>query len=1004
MAKTKELHFEDAIEHHLLTSGGWTKGDPHAFDRQLALVPKDFFAFVEDTQPALWKDLRKHHQAGLEAAVLAELTRSLDTRGALDVLRHGFKFYGKRIDCACFKPAHGMNPDVLARYGKNRLVVTRQVHFAVDSEHSIDMVLFLNGFPVATAELKNPLTGQTVQNAVIQYQERDVRQPLFQFKKRALVHFAVDPDLVYMTSRLAGKDTKFLPFNRGNGTGAGNPEHESGYRTGYLWQEVWERESFLDIVGRFVHVATEEKQVAGKLVTKETVIFPRYHQLDVVRKLDAAARKEGAGHSYLIQHSAGSGKSNSLSWLAHRLASLHDDRDQKVFDSVVVVTDRRVLDKQLQDNIYQFEHKQGVVQKIDEHSQQLADALTSGTPIIITTLQKFPFVTEKIGKLPGRRYALIVDEAHSSQTGESARHLKEVLAAKTLDDAEREEGAEEEDAEDRLVKVMASRGKQKNLSYFAFTATPKAKTLEVFGHRDAEGKPVPFHLYTMRQAIEEGFILDVLKSYTTYKAFYRLVKAIESDPKVNKKQATSQLARFMSLHPHNVAQKTQVMVEHFRSKVRHKVDGKAKAMVVCSSRLHAVRYKQAFDAYIAQQGYKDVGVLVAFSGVVKDPDVEGVEHTEPGMNRGKDGKPIKERELPERFAGDDYQVLLVANKYQTGFDQPLLHTMYVDKRLSGVQAVQTLSRLNRVADGKEDTFVLDFVNDTEEIRRSFHPYYEQTVVAESADPHQLYELQHRLEATQVFWAAEVDAFCKVFYTPKAKQTVSDQAEMYKALSPAVDRFKALDEEERDEFRNALSGYVQLYAFLAQIMPFVDPDLERLFSFARYLELKLPRDEKKAPLALDGEVALKYYRLTQTSAGTLSLTAAEPVVPLWGPTDVGTRKAKDLEVALSQIIDVLNERFGTEFTQADQLLLDQFIQTAVEDPEVVERALANALDNFELAMKPRVEGLMIDRMDRNKEIVTRYLNDPVFEAAMFKALVAKLYQDIRRGAAGTSPSL
>jgi type I restriction enzyme R subunit len=543
MAKTKERHFEDAIEHHLVTTGGWTKGDPHDFDRQIALVPKDFFVFVESSQPELWKELRKQHQTGLEASVLDALTRNLDTRGALDVLRHGFKFFGKKIDCAYFKPAHGMNPESLSNYAKNRLVVTRQIRVIVESEHSVDLVLFVNGFPVATAELKNPLTNQTVQHAIAQYRERDPRQLLFQFKKRALVHFAVDPDLVYMTSRLNGKETGFLPFNRGSGTGAGNPEHPSGYRTGYLWQEVWERDSFLDILGRFIHVATEEKQVAGKLVTKETVIFPRFHQLDVVRKLDVAARKDGAGRSYLIQHSAGSGKSNSLSWLAHRLASLHDEQDRKVFDSVVVITDRRVLDKQLQDNIYQFEHKQGVVQKIDEHSQQLAEALVSGTPIIITTLQKFPFVTEKIGKLPKRRYALIIDEAHSSQTGEAARHLKEVLAAKSLDDAEREDGAEEEDAEDRLVKVMASRGKQKNLSYFAFTATPKVKTLEVFGHRDPEGKPIPFHLYTMRQAIEEGFILDVLKSYTTYKAFYRLVKAIENDPRVNKKQASPRRPR-----------------------------------------------------------------------------------------------------------------------------------------------------------------------------------------------------------------------------------------------------------------------------------------------------------------------------------------------------------------------------------------------------------------------------------------------------------------------------
>lgn len=999
MAKTKEVHFEDAIESHLITSGGWAKGKPDNFDRNTALMAKDLFAFIESTQPELWTELRKHHQAGLEAAVLDALVKTLDSRGSLDVLRHGFKFFGKKIECAYFKPAHGMNPDILAKYAKNRLVVVRQLKFAPDEDKSVDMALFVNGFPIATVELKNHFTQQNVQDSIAQYRERDPRHALFQFKKRALVHFAVDPDLVYMASKLNGKDTVFLPFNRGANGGAGNPEHPSGYRTSYLWEEVWQRDSFLDILSRFIHLSVEEKQVAGKTVVKETIIFPRYHQLDVVRKLDATARKEGAGNSYLVQHSAGSGKSNSIAWLAHRLSSLHDEKDQRVFDSVVVITDRKVLDKQLQDTIYQFEHKQGVVKKIDEHSQQLADALTAGTPIIITTLQKFPFVAEKIGTLSNRRYAVIVDEAHSSQTGEGARHMKEVLAAKSLDEAEKEEEAddEEETSEDRLVKVMASRGKQKNLSFFAFTATPKAKTLEIFGHRDAEGKPIPFHLYSMRQAIEEGFILDVLKNYTTYKAFYRLAKATEDDPQVNKKKATSQLARFMSLHPHNIAQKTQVMVEHFRSKVRHKIAGKAKAMVVTSSRLHAVRYRQAFEKYIAEHGYTDVGVLVAFSGVVKDPDVDGVEYTEIGMNKG-----IKERELPEKFETDAYQVLLVANKYQTGFDQPLLHTMYVDKRLSGVQAVQTLSRLNRTAPGKEDTFVLDFVNDTAEIERSFQPYYEQTTVADSADPQQLYELQHRLEATQVFWGTEVEAFCKYFYAPKEKQSVTDQAEMYRQLGPPVDRFKAKTPEEQDEFRNALSGYVKLYSFLSQVMPFTDPDLEKLYTFGRFLELKLPKDEKKAPLNLDGDVALKYYRLDKILEGQIKLSAAEPVA-LKSPLAVGTRKAKDDDAPLSEIIDILNERFGTEFTKADQLLFDQFIQQAKQDQDVVERAMANPLDNFELAMKPKVETLMIDRMDQNQEIVNRYLNDAAFQSAAFKEIVKRVYEEIRKGARTRPPT-
>ncbi|HEY4016507.1 MAG TPA: type I restriction endonuclease [Polyangiaceae bacterium] len=990
MPKTKEQHFEDAIEDHLVTRGGWARGVAKDFDRKTALASKDLFAFIEATQPATWGELRKQHPSGLEAAVLDTLVKTLDSRGALDVLRHGFKFFGKKLDCAYFKPAHGMNPDTLARYQENRLVVRRQVRFVEDGDESIDLVLFVNGFPIATAELKNPLTKQTVEDAVKQYRRRDTRPMLLQFKKRSLVHFAVDPDLVYMTTKLSGDATTFLPFNRGRDRGAGNPEHASGYRTGYLWQEVWERDSFLDVLARFVHLQVEEREVEGKTRTRESLVFPRYHQLDAVRRLEAAARRDGAGKSYLVQHSAGSGKSNSIAWLAHRLASLHDEKDERVFDSVIVVTDRRVLDQQLQANIYEVEHKQGVVQKIDESSQQLAEALSSGVPIVITTLQKFPFVTKHIGMLPKRRYAVIVDEAHSSQSGEAAREMKEVLAARSLAEAEREEGdGEGEDAEDRIVTVMQSRGRQKNLSFFAFTATPKSKTLEVFGERDAEGKPIPFHLYSMKQAIEEGFILDVLKNYTTYRAYYRLVKATEDDPKVNKRHATSQLARFMSIHPVNLAQKTEVMVEHFRSKVRHKLGGRAKAMVVTASRLHAVRYKQEFEKYIAENGYKDVGVLVAFSGVVKDPDDEAREYTEVTMNGG-----IRERELRERFASDAYQVLLVANKFQTGFDQPLLHTMYVDKRLAGVQAVQTLSRLNRMAPGKEDTFVLDFVNDAADIERSFQPYFEQTIVAETADPNQLYELQHRLEAMQVFWASEVDGFCRYFYAPREKQSVADQAEMYRALGPAVDRFAALDEDKQDEFRNALAGYVRLYAFLSQVMPFADEDLEKLYAYGRHLELKLPRDERKAPLDLDGEVALKYYRLDKIAEGSIHLSLAERV-PLAGMTAVGTRKAKDDQVALSEVIEILNERFGAEFAEGNALAVEQFVADAKEEKGVADRAKANSLENFELVMKDVVADLVVARMDRNKEIADAYFNEPDFGARLFKAIVRRVYDEIRK---------
>ena len=738
MTQTNEMAFETAIENHLTSAGGYEKGDREAFDLQLGLFPQYVIAFIRETQPKEWEYLANLQKERAEETLLEDLCRALnsDHEGCLSVLRHGFKCFGKLFRLAYFAPASGMNPDTQKLYATNSLTITRQLRYSAKHGNTLDVTLALNGIPVATVELKNPMTAQTWRNAVTQYKnDRDPADLIFQFKRRTLVHFAVDTDEVYMTTRLSGRSTYFLPFNKGCGSGAGNPENPDGYKTAYLWEEVLERHSFLDILSRFINLQIEERNFGGKKVKRESMIFPRYHQLDCVRALVADARGRGPGTNYLVQHSAGSGKSNSIAWLVHRLSSLYNEKDEKVFDSIIVVTDRVVLDQQLQNTIYQFEHKQGVVRKIDINSTQLAEALGSGVPIVITTLQKFPFVTEKIGDLPMRRYAVVVDEAHSSQGGETATELKGVLAGAAIKEEARAKAEEEglPDYEEEILKTMAKRGQQPNISFFAFTATPKYKTLEVFGTPSADGKPQPFHLYSMRQAIEEGFILDVLRNYITYKTYYRLIKSIEDDPKVEKRKAARALARFMSLHPHNLAQKTEVMVEHFRHFTQHKIGGKAKAMVVTSSRLHAVKYKQAFDKYIAEKGYTGIKTLVAFSGMVIDPDAPGVEYTEVGMNKG-----IREKELPERFGTEEYQVLLVAEKYQTGFDQPLLHTMYVDKRLAGIQAVQTLSRLNRTHPGKEDTFILDFVNETEEILQGFQPYYEQTIIGERAEPKQLY--------------------------------------------------------------------------------------------------------------------------------------------------------------------------------------------------------------------------------------------------------------------------
>jgi type I restriction enzyme R subunit len=885
--------------------------------------------------------------------------------------------------------------------------VTRQVRFNPAGDESVDVLLGLNGLPFATLELKNPLTTQTVRHAIHQYKhDRDPALLLFQFKRRALVHFAVDPDEVWMTTRLSGKQTYFLPFNRGSAGagkagGAGNPASTgSGYRTGYLWREVLARDSVLDILARFVHLLEEEKREGERRVVKESLVFPRYHQLDVVRKLVAHAAAEGAGQHYLIQHSAGSGKSNSIAWLAHRLSSLHDAEDRKVFDSVVVITDRRVLDKQLQDTIYQFEHKQGVVAKIDKDSAQLGQELARGTPIIITTLQKFQYVTDQIGKLPKRRYALVVDEAHSSQSGEAARDLRSVLAQpksepppvmKAADGGEvygelaRVE-PDEPSYEDTISEVTSSRGKQKNLSFFAFTATPKAKTLEVFGSKGSDGKPLPFHVYSMRQAIEEGFILDVLKHYTTYKRYYRLVQSSEEDPLVAKKEARAALARFADLHPHNISQKTEIIIEHFRAHTRRKISGRPKAMVVTRSRLHAVRYKQQFDEYLRERRYDDLKALVAFSGTVTD---EGIDYTEVGMNHG-----IQERELPERFASDEYQVLLVANKYQTGFDQPLLHTMYVDRPLTGVQAVQTLSRLNRTCPGKEDTFVLDFVNDANAIQAAFQPFYETTTVDEPAEPQQLYDLQHDLDQAQIHSEAEVQAFAQVFYRRAAHLSGREHEELYRHLNPAIERFKAWDDEDaREKWRGQLQAFVRLDSFLSQIMPFTDADLEIRYSFGRFLLKRLPR-ERGERLQVDDQVSLEFYRLTRVGETDIELVKGE-VGEVRGHTAVDTAKLDKEKVQLSTVIDKLNELFGTDFADEDRLFIDHLIEAGKADETVRERAQANTYENFAISIRDLVQGLVIDGLERHDKLATKYLNEDDFKRVIFEHVAKRMYEELRR---------
>ncbi len=1004
MSAHSETAFEEAIEHHLVTHAGYGRGHSADYDRARALLPDAAVAFVKATQPRKWAKWAGHFGADLPETFAAALAGALDKQGTLHVLRHGFDFYAKTVRMAYFAPTHGRNPAVQARYAANRLTVVRQLHFDPDSDRSVDLALFVNGVPVATAELKNALTGQTVAHAVKQYRGRDPHAPLFRWKARALVHFAVDTERVKMTTRLRGSKTVFLPFDRGHGHGAGNPPVEGKQRTAYLWEEVWPRASLLDLVRRFVHLErkVETDPDTGKVTTSERVIFPRYHQLDCVRRLVDAARADGAGHHYLVQHSAGSGKSNSIAWLAHRLSSLHGADDRKVFDSVIVLTDRRVLDKQLQDTIFQFDHEDGVVEKVDKHSKQLAAALAKGVPIIISTIHKFGYLHDKIAALPDRRYAVIVDEAHSSQTGDMALDVRALLADGAVDAQVEAEVAEAIDDGEVLtepgqlaLRVAILRRPLGNLSFFAFTATPKYKTLVIFGHTGDDGKPAPFHLYSMRQAIEEGFIVDVLKGYVTWQRFYKLQKALGSDPDVDKRKAAAALIRYVNLHPEHIRQKAAIIIEHFRAHVAHLLDGRAKAMVVTDSRLMAVRYRQAFDAYISERGYA-IGCLAAFSGEVKDPDIPGEAYTEPGMNGG-----IPETALPERFASKAFRLLIVASKYQTGFDEPRLCAMYVDKRLNGIQAVQTLSRLNRRFPGKQ-TRVLDFVNRREDILKSFQAYYESTTIAEAVDPQRLYGLVHDLEQARVWTASEVQGFAAVFFALKPDADIADHGELNHWLDPAVDRFVALadaegGEEAQGRFRGQLGAFVNLYGFMAQVVPFPDARLEQLYVFARMLARKLPRPPDSGPIDLGDGISLKSLKIKKMAQGDLLMAKGEPG-ELKGPTATGTGGGAAPMEKLSAIIEALNTRFATDFEAQD--LVDEMAERLVGDGDLQQAARVNDKANFRHVFGPELDDVLIDSFDRvgrHSAFVTHIYDDAAFGQAFRELMLDLVYGRLRHAA-------
>jgi type I restriction enzyme R subunit len=1029
MADSKERAFQNDIL-AALSGQGWLVGKASEHDKAAALYTDDLVGYFQEAWPDRWEKFCKSNPQNPQQVLIQKTVRELEKKGTLDVLRHGFKVPGVKIDLCSFKPDHGMNPDTERRYKANRLRVVEEVSYsphAREGEYNprLDLVLYVNGLPTATLELKSEFK-QTVDHAKRQYKyDRPVKdpvtrkaEPLLTFKRGALVHFAVSQDEVAMTTKLNGKGTYFLPYNRGTADGgAGNPraEDENSYATAYLWKQLFQKDAWLKVIGRFLHLEKKtEEDFYGNRKTKETLIFPRYHQWDVVNQLVETTRTEGAGKRYLIQHSAGSGKSNSIAWSAHQLAQLYDEEGQKLFSSIIVVTDRTVLDSQLQDTIYQFEHAQGVVRPISRDlgnqskSEQLAEALAEQTRIIIVTIQTFPALFDALDKHPklaSGRYAVIADEAHSSQTGSSATKLKAILGG------ELPEG-EEISAEELLDAAVAARKRSQQISYYAFTATPKAKTLELFGRApdsslepSETNKPEPFHVYSMRQAIEEGFILDVLMRYTTYSVAWKLAHPDADDDEVDSKKARTKLAKWVRLHPYNISQKVEIIVEHFRDNVRHLLDGQAKAMVVTSSRQEAVRYQLAMQRFIKDKGYQDVHPLVAFSGSLPPDDEipEEVTETSALLNPG-----LNSRDHAKAFDTDDYNVMLVANKYQTGFDQPKLCAMYVDKKLKGVECVQTLSRLNRLFPGKE-TFILDFINDSQEILDAFLPYYNKAELTGVSDAQVVYDLQEALDSEQIYHWEEVTAFATAFFDPKAQ---SSKLSYY--CQPARERFnkryKLLRDERSDAiaakkqtqsegntagikqaddtlkeigkgldqldlFKKNLSSFVRAYEFLSQIVYFEDAELEQLCVFAKHA-VPLLRQEILDEETIDiSELELSHYRITKRKEHELRLEGEDDPDGLDPIRGVGSGKPHDPEKKrLSEIIEKLNDIFGAEVSDEDQLHFANGIADRVRrDESVMAQVNSHSTDQVMHGLFPkRLTDLVLDSMTDHEKLSTEIL--------------------------------
>jgi type I restriction enzyme, R subunit len=970
-----EKKFEDHIEHHLKQSG-YDSVDPTLYDKDLCLISNKILGFIKSTQEKTYQKLELQYGSETDTKLCKRITSEIDSRGVIEVLRKGVKDRGCHFELVYFEPKSGLNEEHQELFKHNQFSLIRQLKYSKQNENSIDVGIFINGIPIVMLELKNKLTGQDHNDGIKQWrQDRDPKELLFRFK-RNLVYFSVGTEKVYMSTRLLGDKTFFLPFNKGTD----NPINPNGFQTHYLWEETLQPSRLLDLIENFVHIRTEtdkvfdpkKQQVVDK--KKEILIFPRYHQLNVLNRLKESVVNEGVGNNYLIQHTTGSGKSLSIGWLSHLLSSLYQNPTDttRMFDSIIVVTDRRVLDKQIRNTIQQLEQTKGVVSPVDNDSQQLKDFLQQGKSIIVTTVQKFPVISSSISKLKSKKFGVIIDEVHSSQSGETSKHLKKSLSKSLLEDFT-ESDEDSDHVEKQLLDEITSRGKQDHISYFGFSGTPKNKTLELFGRKNEDGEFHSFDLYSMKQSIEEGFTLDVLQNYTTYKRYFKLNKTIEEDKELPESRVRKMLVNWVDIQSHTIKEKTQIMLDHFVNHSSKQINGRGRGMVVTRSRLHCVRYKLEFDKQMEEMNlpYK---CLVGFSGTVHDKD-NSMDYTEKSMNGFYDD------DIKENLKDPQYRILIVNNKFQTGFDEPLLQTMYVDKRLNGLQCVQTLSRLNRTTSGKTGTFVLDFVNEPDTIRESFERFYEGTILTEETDPNRLYSIEQEVKKFNLFNDSNVKEFVEIFY-----DTSKPLENLQSVLDYVVKDWKELEEDDREEFRSHIQSFVRLYGYITQIISFKDIDLEKLFTFLKFLDKKLPKRDRDRLSDVVSSVNLEYFRIQKKYEGDISLES-DPYIPPIPPGGVKLPPEEPTDF-LSNIIKVINDSFGSELSEDDKINLHRIHESIKNDEELLKIHESDNTDTnkrfvFDKVFDRYLLGLVEQDMklyNKLKEVkLNKYVKDRIYES-------------------------